>query len=44
MALDQGIGTCGKDGQWVPVGVGQPTLLIDGPDGRRHRRLTDPTG
>jgi TldD protein len=30
MALDQGIGTCGKDGQWVPVGVGQPTLLIEG--------------
>jgi TldD protein len=30
MALDPGIGTCGKAGQWVPVGVGQPTLLIDG--------------
>jgi TldD protein len=30
MALDSGIGTCGKDGQSVPVGVGQPTLLIDG--------------
>jgi TldD protein len=29
-ALDHGIGTCGKDGQWVPVGVGQPTLLIEG--------------
>ena len=28
--LDHGIGTCGKDGQWVPVGVGQPTLLIEG--------------
>ena len=28
-ALDPGIGTCGKDGQGVPVGVGQPTLLID---------------
>lgn len=27
--LDTGIGTCGKDGQSVPVGVGQPTLLID---------------
>ncbi|MEK9672380.1 MAG: metalloprotease TldD [Rhodospirillaceae bacterium] len=27
--LDPGIGTCGKDGQGVPVGVGQPTLLID---------------
>ncbi len=30
MALDPGIGTCGKDGQGVPVGVGQPTLHIDG--------------
>ncbi len=30
MALDNGIGTCGKEGQGVPVGVGQPTLLIDG--------------
>jgi TldD protein len=30
MALDPGIGTCGKEGQGVPVGVGQPTLLIDG--------------
>jgi len=30
MALDDGIGTCGKDGQGVPVGVGQPTLRIDG--------------
>jgi TldD protein len=29
-ALDAGIGTCGKDGQSVPVGVGQPTLRIDG--------------
>ena len=29
MALDPGIGTCGKEGQAVPVGVGQPTLLID---------------
>ena len=29
MALDSGIGTCGKDGQGVPVGVGQPTMLID---------------
>ncbi|MCW5730554.1 MAG: metalloprotease TldD, partial [Alphaproteobacteria bacterium] len=29
MALDPGIGTCGKNGQGVPVGVGQPTLLID---------------
>jgi len=30
MKLDNGIGTCGKDGQWVPVGVGQPTIRIDG--------------
>ncbi len=30
MQLDSGIGTCGKDGQSVPVGVGQPTLRIDG--------------
>jgi TldD protein len=30
MKLDPGIGTCGKDGQGVPVGVGQPTLRIDG--------------
>ncbi|MAR56256.1 MAG: metalloprotease TldD [Rickettsiales bacterium] len=29
MALDEGIGTCGKGGQSVPVGVGQPSLLID---------------
>jgi len=29
MTLDPGVGTCGKDGQGVPVGVGQPTLLID---------------
>ncbi|MEM8915898.1 MAG: metalloprotease TldD [Pseudomonadota bacterium] len=30
MALDPGIGTCGKNGQGVPVGVGQPTVRIDG--------------
>jgi TldD protein len=30
MTLDEGIGTCGKAGQGVPVGVGQPTLRIDG--------------
>jgi TldD protein len=30
LALDPGIGTCGKEGQSVPVGVGQPTLKIDG--------------
>jgi TldD protein len=27
-ALDPGLGTCGKQGQWVPVGVGQPTLRV----------------
>jgi TldD protein len=27
--LDEGIGSCGKDGQTVPVGVGQPTLRVD---------------
>lgn len=30
LSLDPGVGTCGKDGQSVPVGVGQPTLRIDG--------------
>ncbi|MDQ2093746.1 metalloprotease TldD [Rhodalgimonas zhirmunskyi] len=30
MALDPGMGNCGKAGQWVPVGVGQPTTLIGG--------------
>jgi TldD protein len=30
MALDEGIGVCGKGGQSVPAGVGQPTLLIEG--------------
>ena len=30
MRLDTGVGTCGKEGQSVPVGVGQPTLRIDG--------------
>ncbi len=30
LALDDGIGTCGKEGQGVPVGVGQPTMRIDG--------------
>ncbi len=29
MALDPGIGTCGKEGQGVPVGVGQPTIKVD---------------
>jgi len=30
MALDEGVGICGKGGQSVPAGVGQPTLLVDG--------------
>lgn len=30
LKLDEGVGTCGKEGQSVPVGVGQPTLLVDG--------------
>jgi TldD protein len=30
LKLDDGVGTCGKDGQDVPVGVGQPTLRVDG--------------
>jgi TldD protein len=30
LKLDEGVGTCGKDGQSVPVGVGQPTLRVDG--------------
>jgi len=30
LALDSGVGTCGKEGQSLPVGVGQPTLRIDG--------------
>ncbi len=30
LQLDEGVGTCGKGGQSVPVGVGQPTLLVEG--------------
>jgi TldD protein len=30
MSLDDGVGVCGKDGQSVPVGVGQPTLRMEG--------------
>ncbi|MCS6810780.1 MAG: metallopeptidase TldD-related protein, partial [Tepidimonas sp.] len=30
LQLDAGVGTCGKEGQSVPVGVGQPTLRLDG--------------
>ena len=37
LALDPGIGTCGKNGQGVPVGVGQPTLAHGQDHGRRHR-------
>ena len=37
LKLDDGVGTCGKDGQSVPVGVGQPTLRIDGLTVGRHR-------
>jgi TldD protein len=29
LKLDEGVGVCGKDGQSVPVGVGQPSLLVD---------------
>ena len=29
LALDTGVGVCGKDGQSVPVGVGQPTLKVE---------------
>jgi TldD protein len=29
LSIDNGIGVCGKDGQSVPVGVGQPTLKVD---------------
>jgi hypothetical protein len=38
--LDEGIGVCGKGGQSVPAGVGQPTLLVDGltVGGRRCER------
>ena len=30
LAIDEGVGICGKGGQSVPAGVGQPTLLVDG--------------
>ena len=35
MAIDEGIGVCGKGGQSVPAGVGQPTLLVERADGGR---------
>ena len=43
MALDPGMGNCGKNGQWVPVGVGLPTHPDRRPDRRRQRGVT-PTG
>ncbi len=30
LSLDEGVGVCGKGGQSVPAGVGQPTLLVEG--------------
>jgi TldD protein len=39
LALDSGIGTCGKEGQSVPVGVGQPTVRIEGLTLAGRRRL-----
>jgi hypothetical protein len=42
MALDEGVGICGKGGQSVPAGVGQPTLLIEGLTVGGHRRLSEP--
>ncbi len=44
LALDAGIGTCGKQGQGVPVGVGQPTLKLERSDGRRNRLTASPHG
>ncbi len=40
-AFDPGIGVCGKAGQGVPVGVGQPSPEDHRPDGGRHRGLAD---
>lgn len=43
--LDPGIGTCGKDGQSVPVGVGMPTVhRLRGESRRRQNRKPDPGG
>jgi len=36
LKLDDGVGTCGKEGQSVPVGVGQPRCALDGLDRGRH--------
>jgi hypothetical protein len=41
MALDEGIGVCGKGGQSVPAGVGQPTTLVERADGWRHGWMID---
>ena len=40
-ALDEGVGMCGKGGQSVPAGVGQPTLAGRRADGRRHGSLSN---
>ena len=42
LALDAGVGICGKDGQSVPVGVGQPSLLIEGHNSRWDARVKLP--
>ena len=44
LALDDGVGICGKDGQSVPVGVGQPSLLIDGADRGRDAGVMSAVG
>ena len=38
LKLDEGVGTCGKDGQAVPVGVGIPTIKDRSPDSGRNRQ------
>ena len=38
LKLDEGVGTCGKDGQSVPVGVGIPTIKVDASRWAEHRR------
>ena len=39
LSLDPGVGTCGKDGQGVPVGVGQPTIHVNNLCDRRDCSL-----